>query len=716
MKNLTLVCAVTALIGAALQNTVVSAQISDQTASNGIEELIITGSRTPERLDEVTASVSIVGAEMLQQDLKLTAELQNILSFRVPGLAPSTNSTSNFGQTLRGRSALVMIDGIPQSTPLRNGALDVRTIDPSALQRIEVVKGATSIYGNGAAGGIINYITREPSEKTFNLQLTQQFSVNQVESDDSASYRSSVTVDGTLDRFSYVINASVDDNGLQRDANGDIIGQAIYGLSGVRAQGLFGKFGYQFDEDKSLSFSANYYDSEQVDRLVDVTSSINDGTKTYGVKPSVGQTIPGEPQGVNGNTNFMLQYSDAELLTNTSLTIDAYAQEIENVFFYSSFFSDPDAGFTGGNSVILSEKTGIRLNLESDFDFDSIKATFIYGADILNDVTSQPLADGRTWVPEMDMSNEALYLQSKWVAGDWVFKAGIRDESVDIGVPDYSTLRMCGANNFCRGGNPVQGGTLSYSDTTYNLGIRYNVNAAFSPFISYSQGFDVSDLGLLLRAASVPNLDQVQTEASVIDHYEAGASGRYGVFNYEIAIYKSESELGTATVENPPGSGLYVPVRAPQEIEGWEVALGLRANKNLEIGTTYSYVEGQDPDTGDYLDARKIAPPKFTAWADYDIGNGLVTTAQWMRVMNRNRFSPIDAASGRYVGAQAPVKGYDVVNLSGSYSKDNWQLSLSIQNLFNEGYFSARAQAFTYNGYNTMGLGRTIKGSVTLNF
>jgi iron complex outermembrane receptor protein len=58
-----------------------------------------------------------------------------------------------------------MIDGIPQSSPLRNNDREIRSIDPSVLERIEVVKGATSIYGNGAEGGIINYITQKDNSK-----------------------------------------------------------------------------------------------------------------------------------------------------------------------------------------------------------------------------------------------------------------------------------------------------------------------------------------------------------------------------------------------------------------------------------------------------------------------------------------------------------------------------------------------------------------------
>ena len=49
---------------------------------------------------------------------------------------------------------LVLIGGVQQSTPLRNGGRDLRIIDPSAIERIEVIKGATSIYSNGADGGI----------------------------------------------------------------------------------------------------------------------------------------------------------------------------------------------------------------------------------------------------------------------------------------------------------------------------------------------------------------------------------------------------------------------------------------------------------------------------------------------------------------------------------------------------------------------------------
>lgn len=676
------------------------------------EELIVTGSRVLERVDEVPSSVTVLSRDAIVQDMKISSELQNILSLRVPGLAPGTNSSSNFGQNLRGRAALVMIDGIPQSTPLRNGMLDVRSIDPAALERVEVVKGATSVYGNGAAGGIINYITRNPTQgSAFNAEIQQNTRFSTVEFDDSVSVRLSTTLDGSLDRFSYVVNATVENNGREMDAEGDIIGLSLYGLSDVESRNLFSKFGYRLNENRTLGLSYSYYEAQQDSNLVDVVSSINDGTKTYAVEAAPGQATPGEPQGPRGNHNLVLTYRDQALLTNTSFGVDLYWQELENVFFYSTTFADPAAGFQGGNSLILSDKAGLRANFETVLDVSGVEATLIYGIDFLEDVTSQPLADGRTWVPEMDMRNRAGYLQTKWEIGPWILKGGARRELIDVGVPDYTTLRMCGNNGVCNGGNPVRGGELAYAETTYNAGVRLNAHTLFNPFASYSQGFDVSDLGLLLRAARVPHIDQVQTRASLIDHYEIGFTGDLQALSYEFALYQSESELGTATVESPPGSGLYVPVRAPQEIWGYELALGYELSESVATGLTYSWVEGEDPDTGMYLDSRKISPPKFTAFVDWQVSDALQLNASYLLVGDRKRFQPVN---GRYLGAEGPVESYDLVNVSASYHWQAWQLTVGVENLFNESYFPARAQAFTYAGYNTMGLGRT--ANVGLNY
>ena len=68
--------------------------------------------------------------KQVQSQLTVNSDITSILQYTVPSLGPSAGQTSNTGQTLRGRQVLVLIDGVPQSTPLRNGGRDIRVIDP----------------------------------------------------------------------------------------------------------------------------------------------------------------------------------------------------------------------------------------------------------------------------------------------------------------------------------------------------------------------------------------------------------------------------------------------------------------------------------------------------------------------------------------------------------------------------------------------------------
>ena len=680
---------------------------------NNLERIVVTGSRIVESIDEVPATITIINRQQIEAQLKVSPELQSLLAALVPGLAPSTGSSSNSSQTLRGRSPLVMIDGVPQSTPLRNGSLGIRTLDASTIERIEVIKGATSIYGNGAAGGIINYITKQANNSgkvNSHISLSSRFSAVKLE--DSVGQRLEASVNGTIDKFSYVLNASYEENGVQRDAEGDVQG-LIYGLSDAKVQNYFSKFAYQFDDEKSLQLTYNHYRSEQQSNLVDITGSVNSGEKTYAVAAPAGTKPLGVPQGPK-NDNLMLKYTDEALFENTQIVIDAYAQKIDNIFFFSASLANPSGGYSGGQSLIKSDKKGLRVTLNSQFEWDNLEATFIYGIDALNDVTSQPLVDGRKWVPEMDMENLAGFFQSKWVYNDdLILKAGIRREEIDLSVDDYSTLKLCVSADTCSIPVDVTGDTLNYRATTYNLGIRYNVMASFQPFANYSQGADISDIGRLLRTATVTDISLIQTQASIIDNYELGFISDIDNLHLEFSAYRSTSELGT-TNKYDPNTGVYLPVRAPQEIYGYEALAHYEFSPELNVTVTYAWVEGKDTANDIYLGAKQISAPKGTIninWQPMDNGNVAVT---YLYVGDRKRFDKVD---GQYVGDKGPVDSYHIVNLSGSYNlNDDWSGFLGIENLFNQDYFPAKSQAYTYNGYNVKGLGTTVNMGINYKF
>jgi iron complex outermembrane receptor protein len=57
-----------------------------------------------------------------------------------------------------------MIDGVSLNS-IRTISRQLDAIDPFNIERIEVLSGASSIYGGNATGGIINIITKAPSKK-----------------------------------------------------------------------------------------------------------------------------------------------------------------------------------------------------------------------------------------------------------------------------------------------------------------------------------------------------------------------------------------------------------------------------------------------------------------------------------------------------------------------------------------------------------------------
>ncbi|MDO6473968.1 TonB-dependent receptor [Alteromonas sp. 1_MG-2023] len=686
-----------------------------ETQTDDIERIIVSGSRVIESIDEVPASITVISQRQIEEHLKVNPELQSLLAQMVPGLAPDTGSSSNTGQSLRGRAPLVMIDGVPQSTPLRNGSLGIKTIDPSALARIEVIKGATSVYGNGASGGIINYITKQATTQDSHkgqISLSSRFSA--VKTEESAGARVSAAVNGKTGNFDYLLTASYEENGVQRDAEGDILGLQ-YGLSDAETQNYFTKLGYEFDDEKRLQFSYNYFSSQQKTDLGDVAGDINQGEKTYAIHVPEALRKQGKPQGPDGNENITVKYTDSNIFTNTEMTLDVYSQDIENVFFFSPNLANPDEGYDGGQSIIRSEKRGARATFNTIADFDGVEATFIYGVDALQDTTSQPLVDGRVWVPEMDMDSIAGFLQTKWVIqDDIIVKAGVRRESIDLTVDDYETLKLCRTATQCSVPLQVKGDTIDYDATTYNIAIKYNWKDVFSPFINYSQGSDIADIGRLLRAATVDDIGLIQTEASIIDNYEAGFTSLFDNVRIEVAAYRSTSELGTTNQFNAV-TGVYEPVRAPQEIWGYEGLVDYRVSDTLGVVATYSYVEGKNTEADIYLGSRQISPPKATVNVNWRPLDSMSLTVSYLHVGDRKRFAP--NADGEYVGDQGPVSSYNIFNVSGKYQfADNWNAFMGIENLFNSDYYPARAQSYTYGGYNIKGLGTTATLGVTWSF
>lgn len=667
-----------------------------------LNELVVTSRRGDERKENLTSSITLISPQTVNELQTISSNPADILAMSVPGLGVSTGSSSNWGQTLRGRQILVLIDGVPQSTPLRNGSMDVRVIDPYAIERIEVIKGATSIYGNGAAGGIINYITKSSNEKKkFSSKTELATTGSIVSSEGSLGARMYQSFYGRSGKFDYITSGSFEQTGQMKDADGDLIGP-VYGLSNNEIYNAFAKVGYNFSSKQRLQVSYNYYGSREKNDLREVTGSIADGIKTV----SVPGEQPGSAPGTRWNHNGLLKYSHGDIFRQHNLNVTAYVQDISTVFFYSTTFEG------GGQSTIQSMKRGLRLDLDAPFSLSqSVEGNIAYGFDYLRDATSQPLLDGRTWVPEMNMTSKAPFLQIQLsLFNDLVYNGGVRFENLNLGVDDYTTLKPYNAQTKTFGESVnVKGGDLNYNSVVFNSGIKYNRYSLFRPFFNFSQGFSVGDLGLVLRAARVTDMAKIETEAVIVNNYEAGFATETNTLRLEASAYISTSDLGASFQEI---DGFYTMLRLPERVHGFEVAADINLLNNVVAGASYSYVEGKrdinksgnfDDAEDSYLGGDRIAPPKYTGYVKYNPLQNLQFRLDYIGSGYRNRFEKTD---GRYKTYEGKVQPYNIFNLSGSFRMSpSTTLKMGIENLFNENYFPTRAQWLMFDQYYTKGRG-----------
>nr|WP_286404271.1 TonB-dependent receptor [Myroides odoratimimus] len=670
-----------------------------------LDEIVITAGRRAENIATIPSSVTIINQKEMEKQMSVTTDISTILSNLVPGLGSATNKGTSSGQTLRGRPLLVLIDGIPQSTPLMNGARDIRSIAPFAIERVEVIKGATSIYGNGSTGGIINYITKKNrGEQTFGGTTVLGTSFNPANSSGTLGYKVSQSFGGKYKNWNYMAGASIDYTGLQRDGDGVILGQ-IDGLSNTYQKNLFAQITYDINDNSSIRAFYNGYTSTQHARYISKIGK-------YGSEATVGVAgiDPGENSGTPYNHNVMLGYTNNDLFLETQLDVSLYMNSFRSM---NRYVEKGTAWYGPGQTRINSKKKGIRLNLNTPFTVFQMPSEVTYGIDILNDKTDQDLTDGRVYIPTMDMVNIAPYAQLKIDLVDHlILKTGVRYENANVKVDDFNTIAT-GPNN--EGSIFVQGGKIPYKTTLFNVGLRYNKYEYFNPFISFSQGFAINELGRILRRATESTLDKLETEPIITNNYEVGFSSRFSMFSFTGSYFLSTSKLGANLVDI---GGYLVAQREPERVHGFEVTAEVALTPQWTVGGTYAYVEGKakfDDGSKVYLNGGRISPPKATAFVYYTASDKLNIQLYWLYSGSRNRFNPNE--KGGYKNSEGPVKDISLFNLASTYILNKaWKVNVGIENLFNKTYYPVVSQYRGTDAEYVRGNGMQANLSVQYNF
>ncbi|WP_085622458.1 MULTISPECIES: TonB-dependent receptor [unclassified Pseudomonas] len=682
---------------------------SRETQSVPVEmaQMEITASRTSSSLVSATRQSTVLEHEQLQELRQGSESLATVLAKAIPGMSDSSRTVTEYGQTLRGRSMLVMVDGVPLNTN-RDSSRNLANIDPALIERVEVIRGSSAIYGSGATGGIISITTRPAGgENRAETSLSATSPVTRLGSDGLGGQfqqyfaGSQGAVDYAFDFGTRHIGASYDAHGdriAPEPSQGDLFDSNIYNIGG--------KLGLHIDENQRIQLAVSHYDARQ--------------DTDYATDPSVAKLPAGS---VPANAIKGLDLDEQNRIRNTLLNLeyehlDLLGSRLSAQVYYRDYFTrftpfDARAVATRGGNVdqIMqnSEVFGSRLTLRTPLG-DSGSTELVWGGDYNQERSDMPLdvfdpaaydASGGlvfdktgklTYMPPLKTRSAGAFAQLQHRFDEhWSVDGGLRYEYSTAEFDDFVPLSES------RAAAPVavKGGEIHYDAVLSNLGIVYSPVLGQEIYASFSQGFQLPDVGIQLRNArrgfdiDASNLEPVKT-----NNYELGWRGELGSNTLgTLALFYTTSKLGDVQSFN---NGLIL-TRTKERIYGAEASADWLSDDAVwGAGGSATWMRGREkPDGKGWQDMTgyRVPPLKLTAYVQYK------PTLDWS---NRLQATFFDAKDYRLDGVDSfgrhQVSTYTTVDLVSQYQvTPDDKVSVGIQNLFNRDYYPLYSQLLRNN-------------------
>lgn len=649
------------------------------------EEIVVRATRTSLPESALPNTIQIIDDIELSMQSQLTGSAVDVVSTLIPSFAPTREKLSGAGESLRGRSPLFLIDGVPQSNPLRDGSRDGYTIDPFFIERVEVIFGSNAIQGIGATGGVVNYVTTPaPAEGDgwTGKVMAQVSAANEFQSD-GWGYRAGAVAGRDFGAFDLTLGGALQKRGAFYSGDARRIG--VDGTQGEAQDSFsfsfFGKAGLDLGSARRLELMAQRFELEGDGDYVQVAGSraLNmPSTSVYGTTPGI---IP-----TNEVLTLSLTYTDDDFFGG-KLIGQMYYQDFESVFGGGTFgtFQDPaiDPTLTlFDQSSNNSDKKGARFSYEREVP--AIPGfRFTAGFDALQDETYQELVlTGRNWVPETKFTSLAPFLQvnQSLFDGRVHIAGGVRQEFATFKVDDYTTLYNYGPQN-------VAGGKPDFSETLWNIGGTVELVEGLTAYASFAEGFTMPDIGRILRAVSIPNQDIddfIDVEPVVSGNTEVGLEWRGGPFSASAAYFWSNSDRGALLVLR---GDVYEVERQPTEIDGLELSASWDTPvEGLRFSGAYAMLNGRTDTDGDLvidadLDGANISPDRINAAVDYETGPFAFRLQSRFYLERDFDFSPAVSFDG-YALADAFIR----------YAAPFGDITLSAANLFDNQYVTYNSQ------------------------
>ncbi len=668
------------LLSAALLPFAVTAQAEEAApspeAESDAEAIIVTAARTALPVTALPLTAEVIDREALERQLQISGSVVDAVAALTPSFSPARQKLTGQGETLRGRSPLFAIDGIPQTAPLRDGARDGFTIDPFFIDRVELILGSNALQGIGGTGGVINQVTvSAPAGDGWSARTILQGTAESGLRNDGFGGKAGALIANRSGAFDVVVGAAYERRGVFRDGEQRRI--APDGTQGdlmdSDSLSFFAKAGVELGSGVRIEAMGQRFHLKGDGDLIAVN-----GNRAAGL-PSTGTAgvVPGEaPENIAESLALTLTADD---LAGGALRVRGFWNRTADIYGGGTFadFQDPAIAPVGtlfDQSQNISRKWGVNASWERGFG----PLNVVLGTDILNDHTVQVLAQtGRAWVPPTDYRSIAPFGQANLALWDGKVRlaGGVRWENVEITIDDYQTLWFYGPQ-------AVGGGSPGFDRVLPNGGIVIEPVPGLRAYASYAQGYTVPDVGRITRAIRTPgvDLDRFLDIAPVVaDNREIGFEVNRGPIEASATYYWSDSDEGQLLVLV---GDVFEVQRQRIEIEGLELNLVTQTPiTGLKLGVGYAHLKGRVDTNGDGivnadLDGANIGPDRLNLSADYT--NGPLNLRLQSRTHFERRFDGGDPRND--------FAGYHLLDGSVTVATDFGSFTLAAQNLLDRQY------------------------------
>ncbi|QJP09190.1 TonB-dependent siderophore receptor [Pseudomonas multiresinivorans] len=690
--------------------------------------------------------VSIITAEDIKKRPP-ASDLSQIIR-TMPGVNLTGNSTSgqrgnNRQIDIRGmgpENTMILVDGKPVSSRNavrygwrgeRDSRGDTNWVPADQVERIEVLRGpAAARYGNGAAGGVVNIITKQAGKETHgDVTVYSNFPQHK---DEGATQRMTFGLNGPLtDTLSYRVYGNVaktdsDDwdinAGHESNRTGNQVGTLPAGREGVRNKDVNGLLSWHLTPEQTLDFEAgfsrqgNIYtgDTQNTNSNANVKSMLGHETnRMYRENYSI--THRGEWD--FGSSMAYLQYEK----TRNSRINEGLAGGTEGIFSNTDFYTATLRDLTAHGEV--------NLPLHAWRD-----QTLTLGSEWVQQKLDDPSANTQTTseggsVPGLTSSNRDTTSQAQ------IFSL-FAEDNIELLPGTMLTPGLRWDHHSIVGDNFSPSLNISHALTnsvTLKAGIARaykapNLYQLNPDYLLYSRG-----QGCYGQSTScyLQGNEDLKAETSVNKELgiEFNQDGLIAGLTYFRNDYKNKIESGLSPIDQATGgSGSYANAAIYQWenvpkalVEGLEGTLTIPLMEQLKWSNNFTYMlQSKNKETGDVLSVT----PKYTlnSMLDWQATDALSLQASvaWYGKQKPKKY---DYHGDRVTGsANNQLSPYAIAGLSGTYVfTKNLSFTAGVDNVFDKRLFR-EGNAQGVNGIEGAGAatynepGRTLYTSLTASF